>query len=121
MFALCALAWTLLAGGVAPRDDAALEGRPRAVGLARVRRTFREIDRDGSAELDWAECEHARVPRTDFDQQDVDRDGHLSPEEFVMYYRKLLVKAMRPIAEDLVREAARIQALRRARRELGGR
>jgi hypothetical protein len=55
-------------------------------------------------------------PAADFAREDFDADVRLSRDEFVLYYRHLLVSAGRPLAHDLDAEAARIQALRRVKK-----
>jgi hypothetical protein len=114
LLALAALlAPTFSAGG---RASGAAAGGEQPTDLKRVRSIFRAIDLDGNGEIAREEAERARIPMAAFRERDVNADAALSPDEFVMYYRQLLVDARRPVADDLLREAARIQAVRRARR-----
>jgi hypothetical protein len=85
-------------------------------GLARAREVFRAADRDGDGLIQLGEAIRAKIPAADFAREDFDADARLSRDEFVLYYRHLLVSAGRPLARDLDVEAARIQALRRIKK-----
>ncbi len=90
-------------------------GQEPATGLSRTRQTFRAADRDGNGRVALREAIRGKIPAADFAREDHDQDANLSRDEFVLYYRQLLVRAGRAIASDLEFEAARIQAVRRAR------
>jgi polyhydroxyalkanoate synthesis regulator phasin len=97
-----------LLGGTAHGQEPAAQ-----IDLSRVRSTFRAADTDKDGTLDAGEVKAAGIPGTDFLSQDVDKNGSLSGEEFVTYYRQLLVRAGRTVAKDIDTEVARIQAARR--------
>ena len=97
--------------------------RAESEGLQKIRRTFVEADRNADGLLDPAEAKRATIPSADFVSQDHDGDRKLSEDEFLLYYRQLLVGAEQKIDADIDREAARIanvrakQAAEAARRE----
>ena len=95
---------------------AAQEPAREPVDLTRVRATFAKADVDRSGYLEPGEAKRASIPTAHFALQDNDRDLRLSSEEFVTYYRQLLIAAGRPVASDLDSEAAKIQAARRVKR-----
>ncbi len=82
-------------------------------GLVRAREVFGAADRDADGTIGLSEAIRAKIPAADFACEDFDADARLSRDEFVLYYRHLLVRAGRCLGRDLDVEAARIQALRR--------
>lgn len=108
-----------LAAGQEPRP--VREEAPKAPGgVARARALFAKMDLDGDGSLSAAEAGRSRIPSQQFVVFDTDRDRKLSGEEFVMFYRELLVAAGREVPKDLDGEAARIEAARRTRRAQEG-
>ncbi|MDA0948292.1 MAG: hypothetical protein O2799_07215, partial [Planctomycetota bacterium] len=83
------------------------------VGLARVRATFQKADASGDGKLDAKEATKAGIPAGDVRRLDHDKDGSLSGDEFLLYYRQLLSRAGRKAAKDLEDEAARILSARK--------
>ena len=101
---------------------AAASAQGGAVDLARVRATFQKADASQDGKLDSKEAIKAGIPAADVRRLDHDKDGTLSSDEFLLYYRQLLSRAGRKAAKDLEDEAARILAARkqatdRARRD----
>ena len=101
---------------------AAASAQGGAVDLARVRATFQKADASQDGKLDSKEAIKAGIPAADVRRLDHDKDGALSGDEFLLYYRQLLSRAGRKAAKDLEDEAARILAARkqatdRARRD----
>ena len=90
-----------------------LPGSENPTGLARAREVFGAADRDADGTIGLGEAIRAKIPAADFAREDFDADLRLSRDEFVLYYRHLLVRAGRCLGHDLDIEAARIQALRR--------
>jgi uncharacterized protein YlaN (UPF0358 family) len=92
---------------------AAASAQGGEVGLARVRATFQKADASGDGKLDAKEATKAGIPAGDVRRLDHDKDGSLSGDEFLLYYRQLLSRAGRKAAKDLEDEAARILAARK--------
>ena len=84
--------------------------------LARARALFTKVDIDGDGLVSALEAGRNRIPSKDFVAYDADRDRKLSPPEFTLFYRQLLVKNGKEVGDDLAGEAARIEAGRRARK-----
>jgi len=85
--------------------------------LASARAIFRALDRNTSGKVSYGEAGRRKIAAQDFVAYDADRDRRWSEEEFLLYYRQLLGRANKDVAEDLEVESARILAVRRARRE----
>lgn len=92
---------------------AAASAQGGEVGLSRVRATFQKADASGDGKLDAQEATKAGIPAADVRRLDHDKDGSLSGDEFLLYYRQLLSRAGRKAAKDLEDEAARILAARK--------
>ena len=97
----------------------AQESRP-AVSLERVQATFRSADRDQDRSITPREASRAGIPIRDFVRHDADRDRRLSSDEFLLYYRYLLVKAGRSVSVSLETEASRIEGGRQKRPQPAG-
>lgn len=101
----CVLASTLATAQTPPSEGS----------LGRARALFEKVDLDDDGSISAREAGRAQIPSQDFVSSDADRDRRLSGEEFVIFYRQLLVRAGKDVSADLEAEAARIQAARRAR------
>ncbi len=97
--------------------DAAAQRSQETSPLRRARGTFAAADSNKDGVLDAREVSRASIPRDEFKAFDQDGDRALSSDEFLLYYRQLLIDARRPAGAELDREAARIQALRKAHEE----
>lgn len=97
--------------------DAAAQRSQGTSPLRRARGTFAAADSNKDGVLDAREVSRASIPRDEFKAFDQDGDRALSSDEFLLYYRQLLIDARRPAGAELDREAARIQALRKAHEE----
>jgi hypothetical protein len=132
LFASALLAGPSLAQrrGDTPRPDSSpppqprVEPQPRANTQQRVddeaslqgaRALFQRVDQDRSGQLDTREADHAGIDARTLPGFDVDQDGSLSWEEFVVGHRQVRARAGKTVAADLDAEATRLQALRRAR------
>jgi hypothetical protein len=60
------------------------------------------------------EAGRTKIPTRDFVNSDTNRDRKLSGDEFLVFYRKLLVKGGKSVGASLNAEVSRIQAARRA-------
>jgi hypothetical protein len=87
-------------------DEASLQG---------ARALFQRVDQDRSGQLDTQEGDHAGIDARALPGFDVDQNGSLSWEEFVVGHRQARARAGKAVAADLDAEATRLQALRRAR------
>jgi len=96
----------------APLTAASLQ---EGTGLEEIRKTFDAADRNADGFLDPAEAKRATIPSADFLGQDHDSDRKLSEDEFVLYYRELLVGAKQKVAADVERESKRITDARAKR------
>lgn len=105
--ALCCLGWAT------PTAAEQVLSQPN---LARAVAIFERADADRNGSLDAHESLEARIPRADVQCYDRNRDGRLSRDEFVTYYRRLLAEAGVRVSRDLEAESVRIQAMRRAQR-----
>jgi hypothetical protein len=99
----------LLATSSLPAAAAPLQ---EGTGLAEIRKTFVAADRNADGSLDPAEAKRATIPSADFLNQDHDNDRKLSEDEFLLYYRQLLIGAKQKVAADVEREADRITKAR---------
>jgi len=82
--------------------------------LERARHLFSQIDTDQDGVLSAVEAGRTKIPTRDFVNSDTDRDRKLSGDEFLVFYRKLLVKGGKSVGTSLNAEVSRIQAARRA-------
>lgn len=69
--------------------------------LERARATFTAADRDGDGGLDAREIRAAGIPGLAAASHDVDADGRIVLDEFLVYYRRLLVNARRTVEPEL--------------------
>ena len=104
----------------APREDPQPRPNPQpraddGGSLRGARALFQRVDQDRNGLLDTRESDHAGIDARTLPGFDVDSDGSLSWEEFVVGHRQVRAGAGKPIASDLEAEATRLQALRRAR------
>ncbi|QDV09689.1 EF hand [Planctomycetes bacterium Poly30] len=90
------------------------DAKEQPKGVALIKSTFQKVDKDQDGSVSVAESQNARIPSALFDEHDVDGTKSLNADEFVVLYKDLLVKANKPVTQDLVSEVARIQARRRA-------
>jgi len=106
------LAWLC----VAPIAFAAQAPTPTN-GLARARALFSSADLDGNSRLTPQELRDRQIAVTDreFRDEDMDRDGSWSRDEFTVHYRAMLARSGERAAADFEAELVRILALRRAR------
>jgi len=98
------------------RGQGTRKERPAAGGLEKARALFGKLDLDADGFVSAAEAGRGKVPEKQFVAADDDRDRRLSRDEFVLFYRELLVQVGRPVPADLDGESARIEAARRMRR-----
>ncbi len=86
-------------------------------GLARVRALYAAADLDGNSRLTLQELRDRQitVSEGEFRDEDADRDGAWSREEFTVHYRAILARSGERPAADLEAEVVRVLALRRAR------
>ncbi len=96
------LAVLLLLPGLAGAQE-----QPRTA-LDRARGVFAAADADGDGRLDGEELAAASIRTAVVGRWDEDGDRHLTRDEFLLYYRQLLVDAGRPLGRDLVEESERI-------------
>lgn len=96
-----ALALVLLAGAQAGAQEGA------STPLERARQTFAVADADRNGLLDAAELAKASIRPADARKWDADGSGGLSGEEFLGYYRQLVIDAGRSPGSELEREVRR--------------
>jgi len=97
--------------------EAVAQERSTSSPLRSARTTFAAADLDKDGRLDPREASRASIQSADFARYDADADRALSQDEFLLFYRALLIRSQRATGPDLDREAARILALGKARRE----
>ena len=90
---------------------------PKSTPLERADRTFSAADLSGDGKLDLGEMSRASMSRTVLQSWDEDGNRSLSRDEFLSYYRQLMVNAGQAPGDDLDREIRRIDAARKARKE----
>lgn len=85
--------------------------------LGRARSTYDASDtnRDGKVTIEEFARQKLTIQKADFDAMDVDKNGAWSRDEFLVYYRRILINSGQRAADDLEAEVARIQAARRAK------
>jgi hypothetical protein len=86
--------------------------------LDSAEKTFRAADLNKDGVLTAREAGAASVAPGDFKKFDTDADANMTRDEFVLFYRDLLVRAKQPVGVELVREADRIAGQRTT--ETGG-
>jgi len=87
--------------------------------LDRASSTFAVADVDGDGRLDAQELAAASIRARVVTRWDEDRDRHLSRDEFLLYYRQLVIDAGRPLGREFVAEAERIRKVREGRAPQG--
>jgi hypothetical protein len=108
----------LLLAALAAPAVALQEAKPVvAATLERARRTFQAADRNADGRIERAELELARVKVTgeEFAVRDLDGNTYWSRDEFVLWYRGLLIANRQRPAADLEAEATRILVIQRTR------
>lgn len=108
----------LLLAALAAPAVAFQEAKPVvAATLERARRTFQAADRNADGRIERAELELARVKVTgeEFAVRDLDGNTYWSRDEFVLWYRGLLIANRQRPAADLEAEATRILVIQRTR------
>lgn len=104
--------------GAVPQREVSSK-RP-AMSLAEVRAVFGRADADHDGLLDRREADQGGVAAEALGRFDLDGDGHLNGDEYVVASHTLLASGERLAAHDLLAESTRIQASWRARRTSGG-
>jgi hypothetical protein len=108
----------LLLAALAAPAVALQEAKPVvAATLERAHRTFQAADRNADGRIERAELELARVKVTgeEFAVRDLDGNAYWSRDEFVLWYRGLLIANRHRPAADLEAEATRILVIQRTR------
>jgi hypothetical protein len=110
------LVWMVVVATFGSETLFAQRGEP-VNSLARARATFTATDsnKDGKVTLDELKSNALPIQKADFDAHDNDKDGTWSRDEFLVYYRQVLVSGGQRAGDDLEGEVARIQALRKAK------
>ena len=110
------LVWMVVLATLGSETLFAQRGEP-VNSLARARATFDATDSNKDGKVSFEELKSNAMPiqKADFDTQDNDKDGTWSRDEFVVYYRQVLVSGGQRAGDDLEGEVARIQALRKAK------
>jgi len=85
--------------------------------LARASRTFAAADVNRDGKLGATEISRASIPTSALSKWDKDKDGGLSKDEFLVYYRQLMVNAGLEPGSELAKEVARVERLQKAREE----
>ena len=80
----------------------------------RASHTFAAADRNLDGVLDAREIAQVSIPPSAAKTSDHDQDGNLSKDEFLMYYRQLMVNAGQAPGAELNTAARRIESWRRA-------
>ncbi|MBL8859268.1 MAG: EF-hand domain-containing protein [Planctomycetes bacterium] len=111
--------YTSLLALIVIAESAFAQGSDPVNSLARARSTFSAADSDKDGKVTASEFARQRlaVTKEEFAAMDADKDGTWSQEEFLVYYRRLLLNGGQRAAPDLEAEVARIQALRRVKDE----
>lgn len=101
----CMLASVAAAQGPTAKNDATA-----------ARALFSSADRDGDGRLTPVELSERRiaVAESEFRDQDADKDGAWSRDEFTVHYRSIVIRSGERPAADLEAEVVRVLALRRA-------
>lgn len=108
----------LLLLALIPTAQAAQDARAASTtDLERARRTFDAADKNRDGRIERAELELARVKvaAEEFAARDFDGNKLWNREEFILWYRGLLIANRQRPGADLDAEAARILAVQRAR------
>jgi hypothetical protein len=87
-----------------------------SVTLAEVHALARALEVDGQPGLSPYEVASIEVGQREFQSADLDLDGRLTRDEFVVAYHRVLRREERPAARDLEAASLRLQALSRVRR-----
>jgi len=88
--------------------------------LDSAERTFRAADLNRDGVLTSREAGAASVALEDFRAFDKDSDASMTRDEFVVFYRDLLVRAKQPVSVELTNEADRIAARAKSGTRGGG-
>ncbi len=89
----------------------------RANPLQRANRTFAAADLNRDGRIDSAEASKASISSSVLKSWDKDVDQTLSKDEFLSYYRQLMVNAGQEPGVELDKEVKRIEAASKAREE----
>jgi len=83
----------------------------RSTHLTRADKTFRAADVDANGSLNAKELSRASISGNSIRTWDKDQSGSFSRDEFVMYYRHLLMKSGQAPGDEFEAEAQRIEKL----------
>ncbi len=110
------LIWTVAASCFATQPLFAQRASSRD-SLAGARAFFElaDFDKDGKLGYDELQKQGLTVQKAEFDAMDVDKNSSWSRDEFVVYYRRLLIASQHRPAADLNAEVTRIEAARKAK------
>lgn len=89
----------------------ALAQDARSTHLTRANKTFEAADVDGNGSLNASELSRASISGNSLRTWDKDRSGSFSRDEFLMFYRHLLVKSGQKPGDEFETEAKRIEKL----------
>jgi len=95
----------------------AQEAQESTTPLDRANQTFKAADKNNDGTLDLQEVAQAQIPRSVVQTWDKDKSRGLSRDEFLGYYRQLMVNAGKPTGADLDAKVKRIEAARKAQQD----